>query len=527
MKTWYVGIYARVSTTKDEQKDSIQTQIQSLQEWIHKNNEKDTEKYEVIKVFQDHGISGATFDREDFDEMKKYIEQGKINMVLTRDLSRFGRNYILAGYYLEDYFKINDIRFVSVLDQVDSIEEINDIVPFKNVLNEMYIKDCSRRSRDGLKQRMIRGSYIGSKPPYGYTKMIVEEDGQKTIKLIPAEDETTEIVTEIFQLYLKGWGYTRIANHLNDREVPSPASHIDFPLSKWYRWNENGIKSILTNPKYGGMMVQGQYKKISYKLKKTIRLPKENWVYSGEFPGIVSKEMFLKIQEEMDHRRRSGKRKEENTYLFSSKLVCGDCGSAMGYQKKYRGYRCINAQRGGNRCTAHSVKEDYLLLEIKEDIKTYSEKLKIKERLLLKDFSINKKKEDIQLRLMETEQQLKSIEGKFKKLYEDRLEEYISMDLFLTFSSEIENKRVLLLKNNSRYREQLRRMNEDMDQWRKRMDERIEEIFCFEKLTKGLIHRLIKEIVVYENKDKKEKNISIHYRFRDPFANEIESNHRT
>ncbi|AOT72363.1 recombinase family protein [Geosporobacter ferrireducens] len=516
MKIWYVGIYARVSTTKDEQKDSIQTQIQSLQEWIRKSNQGNLERYEVVKTFQDHGISGATFERDDFDEMKKYIEQGKINMVLTRDLSRLGRNYILAGYYLEDYFKINNIRFVSVLDHVDTVDEINDIVPFKNVLNEMYIKDCSRRSRDGLKQRMIRGSYIGSKPPYGYMKMIIEENGQKTIKLVPAEDETTVVVKEIFQLYLKGWGYTRIANQLNDREIPSPASRIGFPLSKWYRWNENGVKSILTNPKYGGIMVQGQYKKISYKLKKTVKLPQENWIYSGEFQGIVSKDVFLKVQEEMENRRSSGIKKQEKAYLFSHKIICGDCGGAMGYQKKYQGYRCINGQRGGNRCTSHSIKEDFLLLKIKEDIQSYSEKLKIEKTVHRMDFSVNKKKEGIQVRLTETEDQLKRIEGKLKKLYEDRLEEHISKELFLNFSKEIEEKRKMLLKKKDLLQEQLTSVNHDMDQWREGLRERIKELFTFKKPTNGFIDKLIKEIIVFESKDKQGRIIEIHYKFRDP-----------
>ena len=519
MKTWYVGIYARVSTTKDEQKDSIQAQIQSLKEWIRTNNEKGIEQYKLVQIFQDYGISGATFNRDEFDEMKKCIEQGKINMVLTRDLSRFGRNYVQAGYYLEDYFKINCIRFVSVLDNVDTIHEINDIIPFKNVLNEMYIKDCSRKSRDGLKQRMTRGSYIGSKAPYGYVKEIVEDKGQKTIRLVPAEDETTETVKEIFQMYLDGWGYSRIASYLNDKKIPPPAALIDFPLSKGYLWNVNGVKSILTNPKYGGIMVQGQYKKISYKLKKTIKLPPENWIYSGEFQGIVSKDIYMKVQELRVARSGIGQNESRSSQLFSGKILCGDCGSAMGYQKKYQGYRCVNAQKG-KQCTAHSIKEDFLLEQIIEDIQACCKNLETGRLWSLKNLALNTKKEDIQKNLADIEEQYKKAEGKLKKLYCDRLEGHISKELFLTFSNEIQDKQISLLKKKDQLDKQCTEINRRMKQWQEGPFRQIERILCLENISSEIVDRLVEVIIVHEYKNRGEKVVNLHYRFRDADLND-------
>jgi len=185
---WNIAIYARVSTDKKEQSESIPVQVENLKKWIlNKSKEDEKAIYNLIGVYEDQGTSGSSFDRESFIRMKADIEDKKINMIVTRDLSRFSRNYILAGYYLEDYFKVNNIRFISVLDNVDTESEFdNDIIPFKNILNEMFIKDCSRKVRSALLTRMERGSSIASKPPYGYKFQEVYEGNQKNIKLILA-----------------------------------------------------------------------------------------------------------------------------------------------------------------------------------------------------------------------------------------------------------------------------------------------------------------------------------------------------
>lgn len=214
-KIWNIAIYARVSTDKKGQSESIPAQVQNLKKWILEKSRNDKKSiYNLVDVYEDQGRSGANFNRDAFIRMKADIENGKINMIVTRDLSRFSRNYVLAGYYLEDYFKVNGVRFISVLDNVDTEEEFNDIIPFKNILNEMYVKDCSKRVKSGLRSRMERGSNIASKPLYGYKSEEIYEGNQKIILLKPRNDETTEVVKEIFNLYLKGWGAGRIATHL-------------------------------------------------------------------------------------------------------------------------------------------------------------------------------------------------------------------------------------------------------------------------------------------------------------------------
>ena len=194
-KIWMVAIYARVSTEKKQQQESIPAQVQSLKNWVADKNKSDQLSiYKVVEVYEDSGFSGSNFERDSFKRMKEDIEGKRINMVITRDLSRLGRDYLGTGEYLEKYFKLNGTRYVSVQDNVDTLEEINELIPIKNIFNEMYIRDCSKKSRDGLKQRMLRGSSIASKPPFGY-KFNIEFNGNvKLIKLVIAEDETPKVV---------------------------------------------------------------------------------------------------------------------------------------------------------------------------------------------------------------------------------------------------------------------------------------------------------------------------------------------
>jgi len=306
-KIWMVAIYARVSTEKKQQQESIPAQVQSLKNWVADKNKSDQLSiYKVVEVYEDSGFSGSNFERDSFKRMKEDIEGKRINMVITRDLSRLGRDYLGTGEYLEKYFKLNGTRYVSVQDNVDTLEEINELIPIKNIFNEMYIRDCSKKSRDGLKQRMLRGSSIASKPPFGY-KFNIEFNGNvKLIKLVIAEDETPKVVRLIFDLYRKGWGYGKIATYLNIEKIAPPATKIQhFGRKKSGIWNNSTITYILKNPKYGGMMVQQRWRKISYKLKKIEATKKEDWIYGEDFDGIISKEIFQEVQEIMKTRSKN------------------------------------------------------------------------------------------------------------------------------------------------------------------------------------------------------------------------------
>ena len=446
-KIWNVAVYARVSSDKKEQQDSMPAQVQSLKKWLIEKSKMDKSSvYNLVEVYEDAGFSGSNFERESFIRMKKDIEQGKINMIVTRDLSRFSRNYISAGYYLEEYFKINGVRFISVLDNVDTLEEINDIIPFKNILNEMYIKDCSRRSRDGLKQRMMRGSSIASKPPYGYRFEEEYKDNVKTIRLVAANDETTENVKEIFHLYLSGYGFGKLATHLNLKGIAPPSAKLNnFAFSKFGLWTNNSVKAILNNPKYGGIMVQGRWKKVSYKIKKVKATLPDEWIYGGEFEGIVSKEIFEEVQKLISKRSKSYRYKDENIYIFSSVLKCKECRGSMSYRKEFQGYKCTNSQRGGGRCTAHSLKEEELKGIIIRDLRQYVvEKLDVQD-MYKKIDKVIYSEEDFDSKYKIIEIELKKLDRQFEELYMDKFNEKISERNFQSLTKSIEKKQRKLI----------------------------------------------------------------------------------
>lgn len=515
IKIWNVAVYARVSTDKKEQKESMPAQVESLKKWLLEKSETDKGAiYKLIEVYEDAGCSGSNFERDSFIRMKEDIEQGKINMIVTRDLSRFSRNYITAGYYLEEYFKLNGVRFISVLDSVDTLEEINDIIPFKNILNEMYIKDCSRRSRDGLKQRMIRGSSIASKPPYGYRFEEEYEGNVKTIRLVASDDYTTETVKEIFQLYLSGYGFGRLATYLNLKGIAPPSAKLNnFALSKFGLWTNNTIKMILNNPKYGGIMAQGRWKKISYKIKKVKSTQQEEWIYGGEFKGIVSKEIFQQVQGIINKRAKSYRYKDQKVYIFSSVLKCSECGGGMSYRKKFGGYKCTNSQMGGGRCTAHSIKEDELKGIIITDLIQQSlAKLNTQNIYNKIDKLINKKEhQDNKLKSIESE--LKRLDREFEELYMDKFKEKVSERNFENLSFKIEKKQQGLIKVKKELLSNLKIADNYNDMYNKYKDE-IDKVLSFQNLDRIMVESLIEKITVSEEKQTKQKSIDIFYKFK-------------
>lgn len=513
-KLWDVAIYARVSTDKKGQQESIPAQVQSLRQWLmEKSRSSDEEEFNLVEVYEDLGFSGSNFDRDSFIRMKKDIEQGKINMVLTRDLSRFSRNYILAGYYIEDYFKINGIRFVSVLDNVDTIEEIDDIVPFKNILNEMYIKDCSRRVKDALRQRMLRGSCIASKPPYGYKFETTYESNNKTVTLVPAEDESTQIVGKIFKMYLKGWGLRRIAEYINHNNIPPPSSKIEsFHKAKSGLWTGNTIYSILTNPKYAGIMVQRRWKKVSYKSKKVVASDRREWIIGGEFQGIVDKETFEEVQSTMKKRAKNCRRKEQEVHIFSSVFRCNECGGSLCFRNNFNGYKCTNSQTGRKKCTAHSVKEEVLIELIRADLKKCADEY-IERKELYKEFSmLTKKSSSHPDELKIIEHNISKLDRQLENIYGDKSEGVINERNFIKLIYIIQKKQENLLHRKQEIMDSHLDTKNDEELDRAIVRE-IDGILDFDNINRLLIETLIDKIVISEEKGMNKK-IDIYYKFK-------------
>ncbi|MBC2579920.1 recombinase family protein [Clostridium sp. DJ247] len=514
MYIWNIAIYARVSTDKKDQQESIPAQIQSLKQWIEDKKVQDKNGiYNLINIYKDEGVSGSSFDRESFLRLKEDIEKKKINMVVIRDLSRLGRNYIIAGYYIENYFKANEVRLVSILDNVDTLEEDSDIVPFKNILNEMYIKDCSKKIKDGLKQRMLRGSSIASKPPYGYRFQEFYDNNVRQIGLIPRNDETTEIVKEIYNLYLQGWGMGRIATYLNSKNIKSPAALVrNFSKMTKGLWTSNTIKSILTNPKYGGVMLQGRWRKVSYKVKKVRVVPKDQWIMGGEFEGIISKETFYKVQCIIKSRSKSFRQKRGNIHLFSGILKCKECGGSLVYRAEYKGYKCSNSQVGGKRCTPHSIKEQYLReiisKSLKKHIEEHIDKNEIDKVTKFKFYNIIQNTDKYE----QIKNQLSNLDIHIEQIYMDKLNKVISEKNFQNILVKLQDKQQYLLKIKETMEEQKKIINNNHELY-KYFKNKIDEAVNFTKLDRTMVEFLIDKIVVAQDKNTLRTKAHIYYKF--------------
>lgn len=513
-KQWNVAIYARVSTDKVGQEESIPIQVEALENWLKGKNNNSEEEYKLIKVYKDEE-SGGNFNRPGFLSLKRDIENGKINMVLVRDSSRLGRDYIETGYYIERYFVEHNVRFVETIYGFDSINGNNDeSVAFRNVINDAVIRGTSRRVKSALVTRMDVGSCISSKPPYGY-RFEIETEGSNRIKirkLVPANDDTTEVVKDIFRLYLQGWGPTRISTYLNNKGIPPPSDRINFPIKKFGLWNCNGVRSILMNPKYGGYMVQAQYRKLTYRLKKTVKNDPEDWQWCGEFEGIIDKETYHKVQSLNQGNRKNKRDRSVVTHPFSTVLKCNECGGSMSFRKNYSGYKCTNSQIGGGRCTSHSVKEDNLKEAVIKDLKAYIEKSVDKKRiydkankLISNRIDFNKKLKDIDRELSETKEEIRMVYKHWTKRIIDEKNAEATIQSIQERQSALEANREEVLKQKD--------FHDNSEKFLRLYKERIDRFLSLKEFNREVVESLISKIVISEDSQSKEKKMDIYYKF--------------
>ena len=270
----WTALYCRLSCDDDLQGDSnsIRNQKMLLKQYA------DEHKLRNVRFYVDDGYSGSNFDRPDFQRMIRDIDEGKVSTVIVKDMSRFGRDHILVGYYTKYYFAEADVRFIAVYDQVDSeTNPDDDITPFKNILNEMYAKDCSKKIRAVMKAKGNAGKHITTLPPLGYKKDA--NDKEKWV----IDEQGAETVREIFSLCIKGYGPTQIARILTERGVDTPVVYFHkhgLPTPSKIRdgseiWDQKSVAGILENLEYTGCTVNFKTYKKSYKSKKRIELPQE------------------------------------------------------------------------------------------------------------------------------------------------------------------------------------------------------------------------------------------------------------
>lgn len=355
------ALYARLSH-EDElegESNSIQNQKRILLEYAEAHNLPNPQFY------IDDGWSGANFDRPDFKRLISDMEKGRIGVVVTKDLSRLGRDYIKTGEYVELIFPDYNVRYIAINDNVDTEKGETDMVGFKNLFNEWHAKDTSRKIKATYESKKRRGERLGVNAPYGYQK-----DPTHKGHLIP-NPETENVVRWIAREFKKDQNIHRICRELEEQRILSPKAYADHKKGKsiknpeyQFNWNSHTIRDILHNPEYTGCTVAGRTRKPSYKRKKQIRTAPEEWVItSNTHEALISTEDFELIQKLLEGRKREPKQGEPDKY--ANLLYCADCGKRLyinrNKERCYAYYYCSTFQnRGGKACTSHSISERVL-----------------------------------------------------------------------------------------------------------------------------------------------------------------------
>ena len=349
MKVWNAALYIRLSVEFNGQRgDSLETQKKIMESFAALHPD-----IQVSGIYTDNGITGRTFERAAFQQMLADIEDGKINCIIVKDLSRLGRSTIDTGYYIEKYFPVRQVRFIAVNDQYDSEANQNNgehiILPFKNMVNEAYAADISRKVRSQTRQSMKSGNYIGARPPYGYRK-----DPENCHKLI-VNEETAPAVRDIFQWAADGVSLNRIATQLNEQGIITPGFYLVkcglikpgrlMGSGNWQTWT---VTKILADEVYVGDMVQGKTKTIGHKQVPTG--PEEWIIVRDTHEPLISRELFEKVQEL--RRRAAAKSKDQVNIPYTEnvlrgRIFCGHCGKNL-HRKRSHGeyfFHCISNGR--------------------------------------------------------------------------------------------------------------------------------------------------------------------------------------
>ncbi len=360
-KDYHVALYIRLS--KEDENEGPSGSVTNQQSLLHAFVRE--HRLDVYDTYIDDGWSGTSFDRPGFQRMLRDIEAGRVNMVITKDLSRLGRDYIMTGHYMERYFPEKRVRYISLLDGVDTgIESsANDITPFRAIMNDMYAKDISKKIKSVKHDKQRKGEFIGGKPMYGY-RMHPSEKNRIVI-----DEDAAPVVRRIFAMALAGTSCRQIAVRLNEEGVLSPAAYAGLTLSCHGpysgQWSSERITAMLKNETYIGNMVQGRTARISYKTKKCLRRQPQQWVVvEHTHEPLIDPETFRKVQLMVNSRRNTRSRTYD--FLLKGLIFCHECGyplavlnrrNAAGEDRLFFVCRTYQRFTKAGVCSCHSIKE--------------------------------------------------------------------------------------------------------------------------------------------------------------------------
>ena len=408
--------------------------------------------YTNIQFYIDDGVSGTTFNRAGFQSMIADVEAGKVKRVIVKDMSRLGRDYLQVGMYTEIFFPEHDVHFIAVNDGVDSNQEDNEFTPFRNIINEWYAKDTSKKIRAVKRSKGMAGEHIGSHPPYGYMKN--PENKKEWI----IDEEAAEVVREIFRLCVGGYGPTRIAHILTERKILCPTYYAlekggkprtALPADK-YTWNGPVVAKILDRMDYLGHTVNFKTHVKSYKVHKTIYNSPDQWkVFEGTHEAIIDKETFEIVQKIRAGKRRPTRMGEMP--MFSGLLYCADCGRKLSFHRKAdepaekHHYLCENYRSNTANCTMHYIRNvvvERIVLENLKEVIQYVSNYEDEFVRMIMDSDMRQRNRELsqkKKRLAEIQKRIGELDTIFQRIYEDNIIGKLSDERFMKMSKGYED----------------------------------------------------------------------------------------
>ncbi len=522
------ALYMRLSRDDENFGDSvsIETQRTILRQYAKDNG------LHVVSEYIDDGWSGTNFERPNFKRMMDDVEAGKINCIATKDLSRFGREHVMMDYYLEFVFPEKKVRYIAVAENEDTEKGLSDFVPFKNLFNEWFAKDTSRKVKTALHAKFAAGQRTFAYAPLGYIRHPEIKNS------IAIDEETRWIIEKIFDLAFHGAGAAKITKTLIEEEVPCAGwlnfkrygtfAHIYEGQSeeKAYAWTVAQVKSILKDETYIGNSVHNKQTNISYKNKKKVRKPQEEWFrVENTHEAIIPKDVFEQVQMQIANRRRQ--QKDATTQIFSGLVKCADCGWSMRFgtnnqnKKPYSHYTCSQYGQGLKQCSSHYIRYDTLYTYVLARIQDWTRQAQEDEKALLqnllqggdKERALSTKKQTMEL--AKAEKRKAEVDRLFAKMYEDWAAERITAYNFNMMSQKYQTEQQELTVKIDKLKAELsaeQKTVTDAEKW-------ISLLKLYsnpQELTAELLNALIEKIVIHEATTvdgMREQNIDIYYRF--------------
>ena len=505
-----VGIYLRLSREDEKlgESESISNQRKLLINYIKDNN------LELVDEYIDDGVSGTTFNRIGFNRMIKDCNTKKINMILTKDTSRLGRDHIEFGYYVEKYFPEHNIRYVAVNDGIDTFanNSNNDMLVFKSAFNDMYVKDISSKLKSSLYTKKRNGEFVGAYAPYGYIKDINNKH-----KLLVNNNEAI-IVKRIFNMFINGYSINKIKEILTNEHINTPSISKNMNINRtnyhYGTWSTRTINDILKNEIYIGNLVQCKQKKVSYKSKKRIRNTYDNYIICKNIVEPIIDEYTFNTAKNMF---KTNKYKNENNLLLKGLIYCKECYHTIGfrYQKQklknkeiiriYGNCNYWSKRKKEHVCTPHSIKYDDIekcvLKELKKVINIITKKVNVMNIITkyLNNNNIFKLKQE----LTNIENKINNINKKIDASYLDKLEGIITKDMYNRIYTSLTEEQTNLQNN---YQMIINKIN---NYHSNNYLDKINKLFDLNNPNQLLISNLIDKIEITEEKD-----IYIYYKFK-------------